>query len=185
MKGDLPAAERAFRAGIERLADRSETVVTLMMSAGQFLAATAGKYREALDMAARADTLARLIYGTGIGDSVRALAYWGLGQQANLDRILAQAEANMAGSRSIAVDLYLLRGRHDAAANLVAEQLADPARVDTMLVGLQRYTRNRPAAGTVEQAIEGGWAALRAHPAVLAAVGGVGRITNIPAANRF
>jgi hypothetical protein len=54
-----------------------------------------------------------------------------------------------------------------------------------MLVGLQRYTRNRPAAGTVEQAIEGGWAALRAHPAVLAAVGGVGRITNIPAANRF
>ncbi len=95
MKGDLPAAERAFRTGIERLADKSETVVTLMMSAGQFLAATADKYRDALDIADRANKFALLIYGTGIGDSVRALAYWGLGQKANLDRILAQVEADM------------------------------------------------------------------------------------------
>ena len=91
----------------------------------------------------------------------------------------------MSHSQSIAIDLYLLLGRNDEAADLVARQLADPARVDTMLVGLQRYTSNRPAAGTVEKVIEAGWDALRAHRTVLAAVGGVGRITDIPAANRF
>ena len=185
MKGDLPAAERAFRTGIERLADKSETVVTLMMSAGQFLAATAGKYREALDLADRASRLAQLIYGTGIGDSVRALAYWGLRQDANLNRIVVQAEKNMSGSQSIAIDLYLLLGRTDDAASLVAKQLADPARADTMLVGLQRYTRNRPAAGAVEKVIEKGWDALRAHPAVIAALSAAGRITDVAAANRF
>ncbi len=143
MKGDLPAAERAFRTGIDRLVDKSETVVTLLMSAGQFLAATAGKYREALELADRASTFSQLIYGTGIGDSVRVLAYWGLKQQANLDRILAQVEGNMSGSQSIAIDLYLLLGRKDDAANLVARQLADPARIDTMLVGLQRYMQEQ------------------------------------------
>ena len=163
MKGDLPAAERAFRTGIDRLADKSETVVTLLMSAGQFLAATAGKYREALELADRANKFSQLIYGTGIGDSVRVLAYWGLKQQANLDRILAQVEGDMSGSQSIAIDLYLLLGRKDDAANLVARQLADPARIDTMLVGLQRYTKNRPAAGAVEKIIEDGWETLRAH----------------------
>ena len=185
MRGNLPAAERAFRTGIERLADKSETVVTLMMSAGQFLAATADKYRDALDIADRANKLALLIYGTGIGDSVRALAYWGLGQKASLDRLLAQVEADMSRSQSIAIDLYLLLGRNDEAADLVARQLADPARVDTMLVGLQRYAGNRPAAGMVEKVIETGWDALRAHRTVVAALGGVGRITDIPAANRF
>ena len=185
MKGDLAAAERAFRTGIDRLVDKSETVVTLLMSAGQFMAATVGKYREALDLADRASRLAQLIYGTGIGDSIRMLAYWGLGQQANLNRILAQVEGNMAGSQTIEIDLYLLLGRKDDAANLVAEQLEDPARVDTMLVGLQRYTKNRLAAGAVEKTIEEGWEALRAHPAVLAAVSRVGRITDVAAANRF
>jgi tetratricopeptide (TPR) repeat protein len=185
MKGDLAAAERRFRIGVERLADRSETVVTLLMSAGQFLAATAGKYRDALEHADRADTLARMIYGSGIGDSVRALAYWGLGQQRNLDRILAQVEENLATSQSIAIDLYLLTGRRDDAARLVASQLADPARVDTMLVSLQRYTKNRPPAGAVEKIVEDGWQALRSHPVVLAAVAKVGRITDVPGANRF
>jgi hypothetical protein len=185
MKGDLAAAERRFRIGVERLADRSETVVTLLMSAGQFLAATAGKYRDALEYADRADTLARMIYGSGIGDSVRALAYWGLGQQRNLDRILAQIEENLATSQSIAIDLYLLIGRRDDAARLVASQLADPARVDTMLVSLQRYTKNRPPAGAVEKIVEDGWQALRSHPVVLAAVAKVGRITDVPGANRF
>jgi hypothetical protein len=91
----------------------------------------------------------------------------------------------MSGSQSIAIDLYLLLGRTDDAASLVAKQLADPARADTMLVGLQRYTRNRPAAGAVEQVIEKGWDALRAHPAVIAALSAAGRITDVAAANRF
>jgi tetratricopeptide (TPR) repeat protein len=185
MTGDLAAAERAFRAGVARLSTTSETVVTLLMSGGQFLAATADKYQDALEFADRADTFARLIYGSGIGDSVRALAYWGLKQQRNLDRILTQVEQNLSTSQSIAVDLYLLVGRQDDAAGLVASQLADPARVDTVLVSLQRYTKNRPPGGTVEKVIEEGWRRLRTHPVVLAALTGVGRITDIPAANRF
>jgi tetratricopeptide (TPR) repeat protein len=185
MKGDLEAAERTFRAGVERLANTSETVVTLLMSAGQFLAATRGKYGDALEFADRADTFARLIYGSGIGDSVRALSYWGLEQRQSLDRILAQVEKNLSASQSIAIDLYLLVGRQDDAAKLVARQLADPARVDTMLVSLQRYQRNRAASGAVEKVIENGWNALREHPVVLSALAGVGRITDVPAANRF
>jgi tetratricopeptide (TPR) repeat protein len=185
MKGDLAAAEQAFRAGVARLASTSETVVTLLMSGGQFLAATADKYQDALEFADRADTFARLIYGAGIGDSVRALAYWGLKQQRNLDRILTQVEQNLSTSQSIAVDLYLLVGRQDDAARLVASQLADPARVDTVLVSLQRYTKNRLPGGAVEKVIDEGWRRLRAHPVVLDALTGVGRITDIPAANRF
>jgi hypothetical protein len=185
MKGDLAGAERAFRTGVDRLSDRSETVVTLLMSAGQFLASTQGKYRDALDYADKANKYALLIYGTGIGDSVRALAYWGLKQQADLNRILAQAESHLAESQSIAVYLYRLLGRRDDAAKVVVGQLSDPARVDTTLVALQRYRKNRPAAGAIEKAIESGWEALRVHPAVVAAVAKVGRITEIPAANRF
>ena len=185
MKGDFAAAEQTFRAGVARLAMTSETVVTLLMSGGQFLAATADKYQDALEFADRADTFARLIYGSGIGDSVRALAYWGLKQRRNLDRILTQVEENLSTSQSIAVDLYLLVGRPDDAARLVASQLADPARVDTVLVSLQRYVKNRPAHGAVEKVIEEGWRGLRAHPLVLEALAGVGRITDIPAANRF
>ena len=147
MKGDLAGAERAFRTGVDRLSDKSETVVTLLMSAGQFLASTQGKYRDALDFADRANRFALLIYGTGIGDSVRALAYWGLKQQTDLNRIVAQVDSHLAESQSIAVDLYLLLGRNDDAAKLVAAQLADPARADTTLVALQRYTKNRPAVG--------------------------------------
>ena len=185
MKGDLAGAERVFRAGVGRLADQTETVVTLMMSAGQFLATTAGKYQDALAMADRADALAKQIYGPGIGDSVRALAYWGLKQQGNLDRIVAYAEKNISESQSMAVDLYLLLGRTDDAARLVAKQLADPARVDVTLVALQRYTKNRPAAGAIEKMLESGWEALRTHPAVVAAVKNVGRITEVAAANRY
>jgi hypothetical protein len=37
----------------------------------------------------------------------------------------------------------------------------------------------------VEKTIESGWEALRTNPAVLAAVARVGRITDVPAANRF
>jgi tetratricopeptide (TPR) repeat protein len=185
MKGDLAGAERAFRTGVDRLSDQSETVVTLLMSAGQFLASTQGKYRDALDFADRANRFALLIYGTGIGDSVRALAYWGLKQQTDLNRIVTQVEAHLAESQSIAVDLYLLLGRNDDAAKLVAGQLADPARADTTLVALQRYTKNRPAVGAVEKTIESGWETLRANPAVLAAVAKIGRITEVPAANRF
>jgi tetratricopeptide (TPR) repeat protein len=185
MKGDFDAAERTFRSGVERLGTTSETVVTLLMSAGQFLAATRDKYRDALEFADRADTFARLIYGSGIGDSVRALAYWGLKQQRDLDRILKQVEDRLSTSQSIAVDLYLLIGRRDDAARLVASQLADPARVDTALVSLQRYTKNRPATGAVEKLIEDGWRGLRSHPVVLSALAKVGRITDIPAANRF
>jgi tetratricopeptide (TPR) repeat protein len=184
-KGDVAGAERAFRTGVDRLSDKSETVVTLLMSAGQFLASTEGKYRDALDYADRANKFALLIYGTKIGDSVRALAYWGLNDQTALNGILAQVAAHPAESQSIAVDLDLLTGRLDAAARLVASQLADPARVDTTLVALQRYTKNRPAVGLVEKTIEAGWDALRKDPAVLAAVAKVGRITDIPAANRF
>jgi tetratricopeptide (TPR) repeat protein len=185
MKGDLAAAEEAFRAGVAQLSTTSETVVTLLMSGGQFLAATADKYKDALEFADRADTFARLIYGSGIGDSVRALAYWGLKEQRNLDRILTQVEENLSTSQSIAVDLYLLIGRPDAAARLVASQLADPARVDTVLVSLQRYVKNRPANGAIEKVIEEGWRGLRAHPLVLGALSRVGRITDVPAANRF
>jgi tetratricopeptide (TPR) repeat protein len=185
MKGDLAAAERAYRDGVARLADQSETVVTLLMSAGQFLASTAGKYRDALEFADRADTFARLIYGSGIGDSVRALAYFGLGLQDRFDEIVAEAEENLSTSQSFAIELYLMSGRNDAAARLVARQLADPARVDTMLVGLQRYTRNRRPAGSIEKVIAEGWDALRVHPLVLEAVDRVGRIVEVPAANRF
>jgi tetratricopeptide (TPR) repeat protein len=185
MKGDLAAAERAFRTGVERLSNRSETVITLLMSAGQFLASTQGDYRGALDYADRANKYALLIYGTGIGDSVRALAYWGLRQQADLNRILADVDKRIAESQNLAIDLYLLLGRRDDAAKLVAGQLADPARVDTTLVALQRYTHNRPAVGTVEKAIETGWDALRMDPIVLAAVARVGRTTTVPASNRY
>jgi tetratricopeptide (TPR) repeat protein len=185
MKGDLAAAERAFRTGVDRLSDKSETVVTLLMSGGQFLASTRDKYRDALEYADRANKLAMLIYGTGIGDSVRALAYWGLKQQTDLNRIVAQVEGHLAESQSIAVDLYLMLGREGDAAKLVVGQLADPARTDTMLVALQRYTQNRHAVGAIEKAIEHGWDVLRADPTVVAAVAKVGRITEIPAANRF
>jgi hypothetical protein len=185
MKGDLAGAERAFRTGVDRLSDKSETVVTLLMSAGQFLASTQGKYRDALDFADRANRFALLIYGTGIGDSVRALAYWGLKQQADLNRSVAQVDSHLAESQSIAVDLYLLLGRDDDAAKLVAAQLADPARADTTLVALQRYTKNRPSVGLIEKTIESGWDGLRKNPTVLAAVAKLGRITDVPAANRF
>jgi hypothetical protein len=37
----------------------------------------------------------------------------------------------------------------------------------------------------VEKVIENGWNALREHPVVLSALAGVGRITDVPAANRF
>jgi hypothetical protein len=68
---------------------------------------------------------------------------------------------------------------------VVARQLTDPARVDVTLVALQRYTKNRGAVGAVEKALESGWEALRAHPAVVAAVRRVGRITDVAAANRY
>jgi tetratricopeptide (TPR) repeat protein len=185
MKGDLSGAERVFRSGVERLEEKSETVVTLLMSAGQFLAGTRGKYQDALEFADRADTFARLIYGSGIGDSVRALAYWGLGQETNFRRIVSQAEQNLSTSQSMAIELYLLSGRLDEAARLVAKQLTDPARVDTTLVSLQRYTKNRPPAGAVEKVIADGWDRLRTHPTVADAVRPVGRIVEVPAANRF
>jgi tetratricopeptide (TPR) repeat protein len=185
MKGDIAGAERAFRSGVDRLTDKTETVVTLMMSAGQFLATTSGKYDDALQMADRADSVARQVYGQGIGDSVRALAYWGLGQRANLDRIVAYVEKNLAESQSIAIDLYLLLGRSDDAAKLVARQLADPARADVMLVALQRYTKNRPPVGAVEKTLQSGWEALRLHPLVIEALRAVGRIVDVPAANRY
>lgn len=185
MKGDLAGAERIFRAGVDRLADKTETVVTLMMSAGQFLATTMNKYGDALQMADRADRLARQIYGPGIGDSVRALAYWGLKRQTEFDRIVEYAERNISESQSIAVDLYLLTNRRDDAARLVAKQLADPARVDVMLVALQRYKKNRAPIGTIEKTLEREWDALRAHPLVLEAVRQVGRVTEIEAANRY
>ena len=134
-------------------------------------------------------TLSQPIYGTGIGDSVRVLAYWGLKQQANHGSDTRPGRGEHVGKpehrhRPGSLLSRPQRRRREA---WLRRQPADPGAEPTPCWSDCSGTpKNRPAAWTrSEKIIEDGWEALRGHPAVLAAPSGVGRITDVAAANRF
>lgn len=184
-KGDLAAAERAYRTGVERVGDANPAVVNILINGGNFFAENLGKYREAIQFAERARKVGASAYGDMQVNYVLVVAYWGLKRQDDFARVLAEMEKNAADDASAVANALLLAGRVDDAARLVAGELAHPRGIDSMLLELQHYTLRPVPAGAAGKAIDKGWDALRRHPVVLAALDKVGRITDVPAAGYY
>jgi tetratricopeptide (TPR) repeat protein len=186
--GDGAGAERAYRAyraGIDALGMTSVDSVNLLLNGGLFLARETDKYRDAIEFATQAERLGASPFGLMVARAIRVAAYAGLNRQADMERVLAEMLARVNDNAEKVIEALLLAGRTEQAAQVVADQLADPVSVDVVLLALQRVVERPPSMSQAGQAIEFGWEQLRGHPKVTAALARVGRITEVSATAAF
>ena len=183
--GDQAGAEHAYRAGIDALGMTSVDAVNLLLNGGTFLARETDRYRDAVDFATQAERLGASPFGLMVARGIRVAAAVGLNRQADIDRALGEMTARVTDNAVEVIEALLLADRFEAAATLVAEQLADPASIDVVLIALQRIVERPPAMSMAGQTIESGWDQLRGHPKVTAALSRVGRITEVAATTAF